>query len=182
MYGVADYMVPEDVKKKLEEKITFADMKTKSLVEHKESLQKFANTVLSSKIARNEVKKLGEIDNVVIEDMKNNGIDISSNDILISDKIILKYLNHPKGAKGAVVDFNRFYEIEKLVIKPTNIYEDTNSKALVYAYTSPYDDEILKAIIHPNYKMSGNTINLLKSIGIVDKTMMNNNIQYRKIK
>ena len=161
---------------------TFADMKGKHLKERKESLQTFADSVLSSKIAKNEVKYLGKIDKTVITDMNNNGIELLSDKIFITDKIVLKYLNHPKAMKGAVIDLNRFSEIEHTIKNPANIYADIKSQQLVYIYASPYDEKSLKAVIHPNYTLKGNVFNLLKSIGIIERWHLDDKTMYRKIK
>jgi hypothetical protein len=144
------------------------------------SLQSFANKVLTSKRANNEIKRLGTIDDYIIADMKNKGINIASKDIFITDKVILKYINHPKAAKGAVINFQRFSEVEKTINNSQNIYEQINSKSLVYAYTFPYDNKVLKVIIQPNYKLKDNFIHLLKSIGIIESRDMNSPY-YRKI-
>jgi hypothetical protein len=154
----------------------------KQLKEFDGSLQEFADKVLSSKRASNEVKKLGNIDDVVKASMKQKNIELLSDEILITDKKILKYLNHPKEAKGAVINTNRYNEIEKAINNPQNIYEDLDSKTLVYIYTSGYDHKTLKLVIHPNYKMGGDTFNILKSIGLVENWNLNNPKKYLKIK
>ena len=155
--------------------------RTIPLKEYKGDLQEFADKVFSSKMTSNKVKNLGEIDKSIIIDMSKKGISINSNEIFITDKIILKYLNHSKSTKGAVIDLKRFSEVEKMIAKPKNIYEDITSKIPVYVYSFDYEDKIIKAIIQPNYEISGNYINLLKSIGIVNNEVMNYK-QYRKIK
>lgn len=138
--------------------------------------------MLKSKRTQNEKKILGKIDDVIIKDLKSKGIDIRNNDLVITDKVILKYLNHAKSIKGAAIDLNRFADVEKLAKNPTNIYEDLQSKTLIYAYTRPYDDKVLKVIIHPNYTLKGNIFNLLKSIGIIDESKITESKQYLRIK
>lgn len=146
-------------------------------------LQEFANEVFESKKTQNKLKVLGKIDQSITTDAANKNVFLISNDIVISDKIIAKYINHPKERKGAVIDRNRFSEIETAIANPTNIYEDLKSKSLVYVYTSPYDkNKILKLIIEPNYKIKKATVNMLKSIGIVDKSSILDFNLYRKIK
>lgn len=170
--------VPKDIRDRIEGGVI------KELKTYNGSLQDFANDVFNSKKANNTVKKIGKIDDSIIEDMLSKNIKISSDDIFISDKKILKYLKHPKDKKGAVIDKNRWNEVEKAIQHPTAIYEDLKSKSLVYVYASPYElGRSLKVIIHPNYVMDGNKINLLKSIGVVDDKQLTNAPQYfRKIK
>jgi len=154
----------------------------KELKEYEGDLQEFADKIFLTKMTSNAVKNLGEIDESIIIDLNMKGIDIATNAIFISDKVILKYLNHSKSTKGAVINLTRFAEIEKMIVKPKNIYEDITSINPIYVYSYDYNNKIIKAIIHPNYLISGNYVNLLKSIGIVDETMVSKNIQYRKIK
>lgn len=154
----------------------------KQLPEFKGSLQDFADKVLASGKASNEVKKLGMVDEAIIKDMKSKGVDLQSNELLITDKKILKYLSHPKEGKGAVIDPKRYSEIQKAINNPTHIYEDLTTKSIVYAYASKYDDKVLKVIVHPNYMLSGNTVNLVKSVGIVNCWDLQNANMFRKIK
>ena len=152
------------------------------LKEYKGNLQEFADEVFSSKMTSNKVKNLGEIDENIIIDMNKKGININSNEIFITDKIILKYLNHPKSKKGAGINLKRFSEIEKMILNPKNIFEDITSESPMYVYTFDYDEKIIKAMVQPNYKIAGNLINLLKSIGIIDEIRMANPTQYRILK
>ena len=154
----------------------------KPLKEFKGTLQEFADKVLTTGIASNEIKKLGNIHSSIIKDMKSKGVDLISNELLITDKKILKYLSHPKGAKGGVIDSKRYGEIQKAIENPTNIYEDLTSHNLVYAYSTKYDGKSLKLIVHPNYTLNGNSLNLVKSIGVVNDWDLSNVNLYRKIK
>ncbi|MDR1864083.1 MAG: hypothetical protein LBR08_00755 [Bacteroidales bacterium] len=183
---IPEAMAPQEIREKLKNSATFAgnmsNRKIKKLEEFEGSLQEFADEVLSSKHTSDVVKQLGRIDNTIIKDMKQKGVDLQSDSVFITDRKILKYLNHPKEKKGAVIDPKRYAKIEQLVKNPLNIYEDINSNTLVYVYTSDYDQKVLKAIIHPNYTLNGNVINLLKSIGVVERRQLDNINIFRKIK
>ncbi|MDR1719509.1 MAG: hypothetical protein LBR67_05220 [Dysgonamonadaceae bacterium] len=154
----------------------------KELKQFDGDLQCFADKVYSEMRTSNEIKILGSIDSVVIEDLKSKGLLLETTDIAITDKVIMKYYEHPKSAKGASIDKKRYNEVEIGINSPTNIYQDIESKSLVYVYSSRYDDKILKLIIKPNYTINGNTVNLLNSIGIVPEYSFLNLAKYKKIK
>ena len=100
----------------------------------------------------------------------------------ITDKTILKYRNHPKRRKGAVVSFNRFRMVESAVKHPKNVYIDTHRKRLVYVSSVKYSPtKVLKVVIEPNQRVGKKYYNQVTSIGIVDRTKMNDPI-YKKIK
>ena len=110
-----------------------------------------------------------------------NGIS-GSQDIIVTQRQIFKYRNHPKTTKGANLPVEDYGTIEATLKNPTNIFEDTVQKHLVYVYTHPYyGDRLAKVVVEPNYRSRGTVINLAKSWGIVEKSKMNG-IQYRKIK
>ena len=110
-----------------------------------------------------------------------NGIS-GSQDIIVTQRQIFKYRNHPKTTKGANLPVEDYGIIEATLKNPTNIFEDTVQKHLVYVYTHPYyGDRLAKVVVEPNYRSRGTVINLAKSWGIVEKSKMNG-IQYRKIK
>ena len=110
-----------------------------------------------------------------------NGIS-GSQDIIVTQRQIFKYRNHPKTTKGANLPVEDYGIIEATLKNPTNIFEDTVQKHLVYVYTHPYyGDRLAKVVVEPNYRNRGTVINLAKSWGIVEKSKMNG-IQYRKIK
>jgi len=114
--------------------------------------------------------------------MKSAGLELHSKDIIVTQRQIFKYRNHPKTTKGANFPVEDYGIIEATLKNPTNIFEDTVQKHLVYVYTHPYyGDRLAKVVVEPNYRNRGTVINLAKSWGIVEKSKMNG-IQYRKIK
>ena len=101
---------------------------------------------------------------------------------IIRNRTVLKYIGHPKEGKGATVAITRYGEIKTAINAPTHIYEDLNSKNLVYVYTHPYEKgKVIKVVVHPNYRYKGVTMNAAKSWGVVDEDKMNEPY-YRKIK
>lgn len=145
-------------------------------------LQGFANNVLNDGKSRGRSYELSKIDRTVKRDMNKKGISLETDIVTIKDNTVLKYVSHPKRAKGAAIDLNKFWMVEKAVTKPNHIYEDTKQNQLVYVYSSRYTKgKTLKVVIQPNYKEKGKVYNILKSIGVVAKEDMNG-AQYRKIK
>ena len=107
---------------------------------------------------------------------------LETHDIVVLDKTILKYINHPKESKGATVAPDRYNEILKAINTPLHIYEDTNSEVLVYVYTHPYEPgRVVKVVVHPNFKHKGSVVNAAKSWGVVEAIQMDMK-NYRKIK
>ncbi|MDX9847460.1 MAG: hypothetical protein RBT74_10810 [Tenuifilaceae bacterium] len=154
----------------------------KQLVIFSGSLEEFANKIFSTLRTTNEVTKVGTLDKIIVADLAIKDFVTKTNEVFISDKKILKYKDHPKDTKGAVLDVNSIEEIKRAINSPLYIYEDLKSKAIIYIYVTDYKDKYLKVVIHPNYNLSGNYINLIKSIGVVDKDKMSNAKQYRRIK
>ncbi len=115
-------------------------------------------------------------------DMLKQGIKQESEIMDISDNTIIKYLNHPKNAKGAGIKPSEWGKVSKVLYNPKGIYQDTKQKYLTYVKTAPYDkDRTIKVVIRPNYKQVGSTSNRIVSVGIVPNRDMKNK-QYRKIK
>jgi hypothetical protein len=153
----------------------------KPLKEFKGSLQEFVTQVLSTKKTNNTVKTLGSFNKLVIADLKKNGIELAKTEIVISDKKVLKYLDHPKAAKGAAIDLARFEEVAKAINSPVAILQDLQSKKLVYVFVSQYDSKMLKVIVEPNSIVGGNITNLAKSIGVVTLPTLTDKNSYRII-
>jgi len=153
----------------------------KPLKEYNGSLQEFVDEVIKSKRTNNTVKNLGSFPESIIKDLQKNGIEIESNKIFISDKKILKNLDHSKRQKGAAIDMQRFDEVVKAINQPVAILKDKKSKSLVYAYASNYDDKMIKIIIEPNYKIDDSVVNLAKSIGVVKKSALSDTNSYQLI-
>ena len=90
----------------------------------------------------------GRTNRSLLRDLQKRGVNVKSDKAVIRDKTILKYKDHPKKKKGAVVSFNRFVMVESAVNKPKNVYIDTNRNRLVYVSSVKYSkDKVLKVII-----------------------------------
>lgn len=124
----------------------------------------------------------GRTNRSLLRDLQKRGVNVKSDKAVIRDKTILKHKDHPKKKKGAVVSFNRFVMVESAVKKPKNVYIDTNRNRLVYVSSVKYSkDKVLKVIIEPNQKVGKKYFNEVKSIGVVNKSNMQDK-QYVKIK
>ena len=145
-------------------------------------LQAFANTVLSDGKKRGRELVVGSISKEVVIDLNQKGVTLETTDVIIDDAVIVKYIKHVKNKKGAVVDPDKYWIVEKTIRNPTHIYEDTEQKYLVYVNTRAYGrSRMLKVIVHPNFKTKGRTFNYLKSVGVISVEDMAGK-QYRKIK
>ena len=128
------------------------------------SLQQFADQLFKTGRSLGQVKQIGRIDDTVRSDMQAKGRALETETIVVMDKTVLKYIGHPKTTKGATVSPERYSEIESTINAPTHIYEDLNSKELVYVYTHPYEaGKVIKVVVHPNYKYKGVITNVAKS-------------------
>lgn len=145
-------------------------------------LQSFADKVLARSKPNRSLYIFGRTNRAVLLDLARRGVTVMSDKTAISDKTILKYKDHPKRSKGAVVSFNRFVMVEKAVKKPKNVYIDSNRNRLVYVSSVKYSkDKVLKVIIEPNQKFGKKYYNKVVSIGVVNKKNMKE-VQYIKIK
>ena len=146
------------------------------------TIQQFADMVRDDAKPRGRIIYAGEIPAEIRRDYESKGLKLESNEVLIDDATILKYINHPKEAKGAVIDKDRYDEVAQVINNPTHIYEDTGQKDIIYVGTRNYSTgKVLKVVIHMNYMRRGRIYNLAKSIGVVDAVDMNGR-QYRQIK
>lgn len=146
------------------------------------TIQQFADMVRSDAYRRGRKIYAGTIQPEIRADYESKGLSLESNDVLIDDATIIKYIDHPKEAKGAVIDKKRYDEVAQVINNPTHIYEDTGSNDIVYVGTRNYSTgKVLKVVIHPNYKRKGSVYNLAKSIGVVYEREMTHP-QYRQIK
>lgn len=147
------------------------------------AVQAFADMVLADPKPRGRIQPIGKIHKAVVKDMRDRGVALKSDRVVINDETIIKYINHPKEKKGAVLDSRDYWRVERTVNRPRHIYVDKQQKELIYAYSSkPADKNVLKVVIHPNYYRNSRYYNLLKSIGIVPKRSLNNKSKYEKIK
>ena len=134
------------------------------------SLRQFANDLLTKGRGYGEVCRICEISSAIIDDMKMVGIELHAKDIIVTQRQVFKYRNHPKTAKGANIPVEDYGIIEATLKNPTNIYEDTVQKRLVYVCTHPYHgDKLVKVVIEPNFRSHRAIMNLAKSWGIVKK-------------
>ena len=156
--------------------------KRKELQQFDGSFLQFANQLTTTGRSIGKAKHIGTIDSAIIADMRDKGLELQSNEITVLDKTVLKYIDHPKEAKGATVNAARYSEIEAAINTPLHIYEDLNSNALVYVYTHPYEPgKLVKVVVHPNFKYKGTVINAAKSWGVVAESDMNLH-DYRLVK
>ena len=145
-------------------------------------LQQYATTILSIKRGDGSVCCICDIHPVIVDDMKTQGVLLLSKDIIITQRQIFKYRNHPKSAKGANVPLVDYALVEETLRNPEHIYEDTVQNRLVYVCTHPYrNDRLMKVVIEPNHKSHGMIVNVAKSWGIVNPENMKES-QYRMIK
>ena len=146
------------------------------------TLQQFAAEILKTGRSIGKVSQIGRIDDAIKANMVAKGLTIETETIIVLDKTVIKYIDHQKAAKGAVVPAERYGLIEQAIKNPLHIYEDLNSKELVYVYTHPYEEgKLIKVVVQPNYKYKGATANVAKSWGVVEEGQMNHSY-YRKIK
>ena len=145
-------------------------------------LQTFSDAVLARGKSNGSFYIFGKTNKAYLSDLVKRGVRLKSDVAAITDKTILKYRNHPKRRKGAVVSFNRFRMVESAVKHPKNVYIDTHRKRLVYVSSVKYSPtKVLKVVIEPNQRVGKKYYNQVTSIGIVDRTKMNDPI-YKKIK
>lgn len=118
----------------------------------------------------------------IAADLQRGGIELKSSRISIQDKTILKYIDHPKKAKGATIDTKRYRMAQNAIAKPKHIYRDNSKGGFVYIGSKKYSgDKVIKVVLQPNYKKKKRYYNMVTSIGIVNKVNMNSP-QYVKIK
>lgn len=145
-------------------------------------LQSFADKVLAGRRTNGSLYVFGKTNRAVLLDLARRGVTVKSDKTAIMDKTIMKYKDHPKREKGAVVSFNRFVMVEKAVKRPKNVYIDTKRSRLVYVSSVKYSkDKVLKVIIEPNQRLGKKYYNKVVSIGVVSKNNMEVE-QYTKIK
>lgn len=145
-------------------------------------LQSFANKVLARGYANGSLYIFGNTNKAFLRDLSRKGINIKSDQCVVTDKTILKYPHHPKKKKGATLNIHRFRMLEAAVKRPKNVYIDTNRNRLVYVCAVKYSKtKVLKVVIEPNQNIKGRYYNKVVSYGVVDKVDMKGK-QYQKIK
>lgn len=140
------------------------------------SLRQFAEELLANGRGNGQMIVVAQVDDKVVEDMNNKGVTLHSISIVVTQQAIFKYVHHPKSKKGAVIPIEHYDLIEKALITPLHIYEDTAQKELVYVFTHPFEKrKLVKVVVHPNYRLDGkNIINAAKSWGFVSEESLEN--------
>ena len=165
-------------------KAAFENLETKccKLKYYRGSLLQFANDLLTRGCGDGKVCRICEISSAIIDDMRTAGLELHSKDIIVTQRQVFKYRNHPKTTKGANIPVEDYRIIEEALEKPAHIYEDTVQKHLVYVCTHPYHgDRLVKVVVEPNFRSHGSVVNLVKSWGIVQYENMRGG-QYRLVR
>ena len=146
------------------------------------SFREYATEMLERGKGDGSVFRVCEIAPEIVNDLSIRGETLLSKDVIITQRQIFKYRNHPKTSKGANLPLSDYDLIEETLKSPMHIYEDTVQNRLVYVCTHPYHERrLVKVIIEPNYKCLGTVLNLAKSWGIVQEENMKGG-QFRMIK
>ncbi|MBQ7550262.1 MAG: hypothetical protein IJT04_01880 [Bacteroidales bacterium] len=152
------------------------------MVFRNDSLREYAAEILERGKGDGSVFCVCEIAQEIANDLSIRGKTLLSKGIIITQRQIFKYRNHPKTAKGANLPLANYDLIEETLKSPVHIYEDTVQNRLVYVCTHPYHERrLIKVVIEPNYKCLGTVINIAKSWGVVQKENMKGG-QFRIIK
>ncbi|MRJ11493.1 phage head morphogenesis protein [Ornithobacterium rhinotracheale] len=186
---------PETIEKIIDwshEMFKRAVSQAKQLVKNKKKLpifkgkiDDFVKKTLADKRTKNEVFHLANMNTEVLKDMANIGIKKGDKKIMLMDKTITKYINHPKKEKNATLDFEKFSEIQKALKTPTHIYRQEYKSRTLYIYEYQYNNgKSLKVVVEPNFIINKKypSINCAKSIGVVDTVNMTRNSKLSKIK
>ncbi|MCQ2257843.1 MAG: hypothetical protein MJZ41_07620 [Bacteroidaceae bacterium] len=145
-------------------------------------LQSFATTVIANGRAKGSLYRFGKVSKTILSELARQGIRSKTETAAILDKTILKYKNHPKRSKGAVVSFRRFKMVEAAVKKPKHVYIDTHRNRLVFVSSVKYaKGKVLKVVIEPNQKFKTKFYHTVTSIGVVNAYNMAEG-SYKKIK
>ena len=154
----------------------------KELVIFEGSLKDYAEMLQKEGRGDGSVINLGEIHESIVEELLKKGIQLVDNRIIVDQHSVMKYFNHPKDKKGAVLPIEEYELVEKAAKSPQKVFEDSSHGDLVYVYSYPYQmGKALKLVIQPNYVRNGRTYNNTKSWGIIQTANLNNPKQYRLI-
>lgn len=149
----------------------------------------FAEEVIADGKTRGRKIKIGRVNRFMGKNKYHQrGFDRTA-PLYLTDDTIIKYINHPKGKKGATVPVKLLPAVVRALNNPKHIYQDISSKNLrngnmiyVGALRHPgYKGKIVKAVVHANFSRNGEVFHNVKSFGIVDKKNMNDKI-FLKIK
>lgn len=145
-------------------------------------IQSFAETILHRNKNNGSYFIIDKIDGRVIRDLKEKGIEVKAKQAIITDATVRKYKQNSKRDKGAAIGFRRFVMVEHAVKHPKNVYIDKHRKRLIYVADTGYrGNKVVKVVVEPNQKFKKKYFFNVVSIGIVNKTKMNDPI-YEKIK
>ena len=146
------------------------------------SFREYATEMLERGKGDGSVFRVCEIAPEIANDLSIRGETLLSKDVIITQRQIFKYRNHPKTAKGANLPLADYDLVEETLRAPTHIYEDTVQNRLVYVCAHPYHERrLVKVVIEPNYKCLRTVINIAKSWGVVQEENMKGG-QFRMIK
>ncbi|MBD5244581.1 MAG: hypothetical protein HDS57_03855 [Barnesiella sp.] len=152
------------------------------LSRRREQVQRFVDDVLSDGKPRGRAHFLSNIPFPIFQDSKRRGIILKSDHIFISDRAVLKYISHPKVSKGATLSFKEFWKTVNIASRPRNVYIDSKRKNLVYVFASRGGKgKSIKMVVEPNYKYGRQRVNMVTSIGVIEKSRMKHP-QFLKIK
>ena len=147
---------------------------SKSIVFYNGSLTEFAREILEKGRGNGSVCRICTVAPEIVADMRLKGEALVSNDIIVTQKEVFKYRHHPKAVKGANILLQDYNLIEKALLTPTHIYEDTVQNRFVYVCTHPYHHgKLIKVVVEPNFRSHRFTVNIAKSWGIVQEENMN---------
>ncbi|MDE6428351.1 MAG: hypothetical protein K2K59_05305, partial [Muribaculaceae bacterium] len=122
------------------------------------TIQDFTDNVLNDGVSRGKEFRIGALNEAVQRELSNMEIELKSDDVVITDDVIIKYVNHAKKAKDATLPFNQYDKLQDIVNNPEHIYIDTKQKELVCVFTGKENKgKIIKAMIAPNGKKGGTT-------------------------
>lgn len=147
-----------------------------------EVVQRFVNKVIGDGKPRGRAQFVSKLPLHVFQDMRRKGIGLKSDHIFLPDNTVLKYRDHKKSEKGASLPFKEFWKLVNIAGKPKGIYIDTKQKNLIYVFASRHEKgKFVKMVVQPNYKFKRQVVNVITSIGVVNKVEMTH-IQFKKVK
>lgn len=151
--------------------------------EFEDYAKKIIQTYLSVRRSISGFMIVSQIDNTVKEHLAQRGIVLDNDDIVTSSDIVIKYINHPKSKKNAVVPVEDLGIVRRAILSPSEIYVQVMQKGSGnYVFVTPYDDDrVIKAVVHISYKYGKTKINFLKSWGIIKREDLNSSL-FEKIK
>lgn len=154
------------------------------MINRREAVQRFVDSVLKDGKPRGRAMVVSTTPSGIYSDFRNKGMFMRSDHIVLPDKTVLKYRDHPKKAKNATLPFKEFWKLANIVSKPKNIFLDIKKKNWVYLCASRASDtgKVVKVVIEPNYRFKGKTVNAITSIGVIQKVNMFDPSVYLKIK